>query len=488
VIVALSERLILIEAGLLIPVATPAGFFYSKGAIMSDQIRFILTESDLPRFWYNINADSPIPPAPVLHPGTLQPVTPDFLSVLFPMALIMQEVSTERYIEIPEEVREIYKLWRPTPLIRARRLEKMLDTPAHIYYKHEGVSPVGSHKPNTAIPQAFYNKTSGVKSITTETGAGQWGSALALACSFFNMDLEVYMVKVSYNQKPYRRILMESYGAQVFASPSDRTRYGSSVLAQDPDSPGSLGMAISEAVEVAATSGGKKKYSLGSVLNHVLMHQTVIGEESLMQMDLAGEYPDVVIGCVGGGSNFAGISYPFLRQNLREGKITRLVAVEPLATPSLTKGRYTFDFGDTAQTAPVVKMYTLGHTFVPPPIHAGGLRYHGMAPSLSALCNAGLINAVAVPQLSTFEAGVQFARAEGLLPAPESAHAIRVAIDEAMDAKAKGEKRVILFNLSGHGNFDLSAYQAYFAGKLDDYEYPAEDVQEAMKALPKVQQ
>jgi tryptophan synthase beta chain len=453
---------------------------------MSNPTRFLLNESDLPKFWYNINADMPVPIPPVLNPLTLEPITPDFLAVLFPMALILQEVSVERHIEIPEEVREIYKLYRPTPLLRAHRLEKALDTPAHIYYKHEGLSPVGSHKPNTAIPQAFYNKAEGTKAITTETGAGQWGSALALACNFFDMSLEVYMVKVSYNQKPYRRVLMETYGAQVFASPTDRTQFGRSLLAQDPGNPGSLGIAISEAVEVAATSGGKKKYSLGSVLNHVLMHQTVIGEEALKQMELAGEYPDVVIGCVGGGSNFSGIAYPFLRQNLRQGQRTRLVAVEPTATPSLTKGLYTYDFGDTAMMAPVAKMYTLGHAFVPPPIHAGGLRYHGMAPSLSALYNAGYIQAVAVPQLATFEAAVQFARAEATVPAPESAHAIRVAIDEALDAKAKGEKRVILFNLSGHGNFDMSAYQAYFEGKLQDYEYPAEAVKEAMSTLPKV--
>ena len=354
------------------------------------QTRFLLNESDLPKFWYNVMADSPLPPTPVLRPDTLEPVTPDFLSVLFPMELIMQEISTERYIEIPEEVREIYKLYRPTPLIRAHRLEKALDTPAHIYYKYEGASPAGSHKPNTAIAQAYYNKKAGTKALTTETGAGQWGSALALACSFFELDLEVYMVKISYQQKPYRRIMMETYGSQVFASPTDRTNYGRSVLKADPNSPGSLGIAISEAVEVAATSGGKKKYSLGSVLNHVLMHQTVIGEESLKQMDLADEYPDVVIGCVGGGSNFAGIAYPFLRENLKNGKRTRLVAVEPTATPSLTKGVYAFDYGDTAKIAPIVKMHTLGHGFVPPSIHAGGLRYHGMAPSLSAFFNAGL--------------------------------------------------------------------------------------------------
>ena len=453
---------------------------------MSTQTRFMLNESDLPKFWYNINADSPVPPAPVLHPGTMEPVTPDFLSVLFPMDLILQEVSTERYIEIPEEVREIYRLYRPTPLVRARRLEKALDTPAHIYYKNEGVSPAGSHKPNTAIAQAFYNKIGGTKALTTETGAGQWGSALALACNFFGLELEVYMVKVSYHQKPYRRIMMEAFGAQVYASPTVRTQYGRSVLAQYPQSHGSLGIAISEAVEVAATSGGAKKYSLGSVLNHVLLHQTVIGEEALKQMDLAGEYPDVVIGCVGGGSNFSGIAYPFLRQNLLEGQRTRLLAVEPEATPSLTRGVYTFDYGDTARMAPIVKMHTLGHDFVPAPIHAGGLRYHGMAPSLCALYDAGHIQAVAVPQLATFEAAMQFARSEGILPAPESAHAIRAAIDEALDAKLKGEKRTILFNLSGHGNFDMTAYQAYMAGELQDYAYPAEAIAASLSKLPRV--
>ncbi|MDO9129412.1 MAG: TrpB-like pyridoxal phosphate-dependent enzyme [Anaerolineales bacterium] len=453
---------------------------------MSDQTRFLLNETDLPKYWYNVLADSPVRPAPVLHPATFEPVTPDFLSVLFPMELILQEVSAERYIEIPEPVREIYKLYRPTPLHRARRLEQMLDTPAHIYYKYEGVSPAGSHKPNTAIPQAFYNKAAGTKAMTTETGAGQWGSALALACNFFGLDLEVYMVKVSYQQKPYRRIMMETYGAQVFASPSERTQFGRSVLATDPESPGSLGMAISEAVEVAATSNGKKKYGLGSVLNHVLLHQTVIGEEALKQMDMAGEYPDVVIGCVGGGSNFAGLAYPFLRQNLKDGQRARFLAVEPTATPSLTRGVYTFDYGDTAKMAPIVKMHTLGHSFVPPSIHAGGLRYHGMAPSLSALCDAGYIDAVAVPQVATFEAALTFARAEGILPAPESAHAIRAAIDEALDAKAKGEKRVILFNLSGHGHFDMAAYQAYLRGQLEDYAYPAEAMKEAMKELPQV--
>ncbi|MFC2026278.1 TrpB-like pyridoxal phosphate-dependent enzyme [Chloroflexota bacterium] len=453
---------------------------------MNTQIKFLLNESDLPKRWYNVNADSPVPPTPVLHPQTHEPVTPDFLSVLFPMDLIMQEVSTDQYIDIPEEVQEIYKLWRPTPLMRARRLEKALDTPAHIYFKNEGVSPAGSHKPNTAVAQAYYNKIAGIKSMTTETGAGQWGSALSFACNFFDIDLEVYMVKISYNQKPYRRVMMETYGGQVYASPTDRTAYGRSLLAQDPDSPGSLGIAISEAVEVAATSNGAKKYSLGSVLNHVLTHQSIIGEEALKQMDMAGEYPDVVVGCVGGGSNFAGIAYPFLRQNLREGQRTRLLAVEPTATPTLTKGVYAFDYGDTAMMAPIVKMHTLGHSFVPPPIHAGGLRYHGMAPSICALYDAGYIEALAVPQLATFDAAVKFAQSEGIIPAPETAHAIRAVIDEALDAKEKGEERVILFNLSGHGHFDMSAYQAYLGGKLVDYEYPKEAIEEAMAGLPEV--
>jgi tryptophan synthase beta chain len=453
---------------------------------MSEQTRFLLNESDVPKAWYNVAADSPVGPTPVLHPQTLEPVTPDFLSVLFPMEIILQEISMERYIDIPEEVREIYKLWRPTPLIRACRLEKALGTPAHIYYKNESVSPVGSHKPNTAVPQAFYNKISGTKALTTETGAGQWGSALSMCGNFFGLDIEVYMVKVSYNQKPYRRILMETFGAQVFASPTNRTNYGRAMLAENPDNPGSLGMAISEAVEVAALSEGKKKYSLGSVLNHVLMHQSVIGEEALKQMDMAGEYPDVVIGCVGGGSNFGGLAFPFVGENLRNGRKTRIVAVEPTATPSLTRGKYTFDYGDTAKMAPVVKMHTLGHDFMPAPIHAGGLRYHGMAPAVSALYEAGQIEAVAVPQLATFEAALMFSRAEGLIPAPESAHAIRSAIDEALDAKAKGEKRVILFNLSGHGFFDMSSYQSYLAGQLQDYEYPGEAIEAAMTKLPKV--
>ena len=453
---------------------------------MNTETRFLLNGSDLPRFWYNINADMPGAPAAVLHPQTKEPVTPDFLSVLFPMELILQEISTERYIQIPDEVREIYQLYRPTPLIRARRLEKALGTPAHIYYKNESVSPPGSHKPNTAIAQAFYNKAAGTRALTTETGAGQWGSALSMACNFFDLDLEVYMVKVSYQQKPYRRIYMESFGAQVFPSPTEHTQYGKSVLAENPDSPGSLGIAISEAVEMAAVSGGTKKYSLGSVLNHVLLHQTVIGEEALKQMDMAGEYPDVVIGCVGGGSNFSGIAFPFLRENLMNGRKTRLMAVEPTSTPSLTKGVYAFDYGDTAKMAPIVKMHTLGHDFVPPPIHAGGLRYHGMAPTLCALYDHGLIEAVAVPQLATFEAAFQFSRSEGILPAPESAHAIRAAIYEALDAKEKGEKRVILFNLSGHGYFDMSSYESYLSGKLQDYDYPREAVEAAMATLPQV--
>jgi tryptophan synthase beta chain len=453
---------------------------------MTAQHKFLLDESKLPQAWYNINADLPVPPQPVLHPGTLQPVTPDFLGVLFPMSLILQEISTERWIEIPEPIREVYRLWRPTPMYRAVRLEKLLDTPAHIYYKYEGVSPVGSHKPNTAVAQAWYNKEAGTKALTTETGAGQWGTALAMACNFFGMNLEVYMVKVSYGQKPYRRIIMQNFGATVYASPTDRTQYGRSVLAQDANHPGSLGLAISEAVEAAATSGGAKKYSLGSVLGHVLMHQTVIGIESLQQMEMAGEYPDIVIGCTGGGSNFAGFTYPFLHRNFTEGKRTRVIAVEPASCPSLTKGKYTFDYGDTAAMAPVVKMHTLGHTFIPPGIHAGGLRYHGMSPSVSALVNHGDIEARAVKQLETFEAGVTFARAEGILPAPEANHAVRAAIDEALVCKRDGVKRVIAFNLCGHGHFDMSAYEAYHSGRLEDYEYPQAAVDEAMTHLPQV--
>ncbi len=455
---------------------------------MTEQTKFILDDSRLPKAWYNINADLPTPPAPVLHPGTLEPVTPDFLGVLFPMGLIMQEISTERYIEIPEPVRDVYRMWRPTPFLRAVRLERALDTPAHIYFKYEGVSPVGSHKPNTAVPQAFYNKQEGTKALTTETGAGQWGSALAMACDFFGMELEVYMVKESFHQKPYRRVIMESYGARVFASPSDNTQYGRSLLAGNPDAPGSLGIAISEAVEAAATSGGAKKYSLGSVLNHVLLHQTVIGLEALEQFEMAGEYPDVLVGCTGGGSNFAGFTFPFIHKNLTEGKTTRVIAAEPTASPSLTKGVYTFDYGDTAQMAPIVKMHTLGHTFIPPGIHAGGLRYHGMSPQVSALVNGGHIEARAVRQLDTFKAGLAFLRAEGIIPAPESTHAIAVAIEEALACKASGEKKVIAFNLSGHGHFDMGAYDAYLKGNLEDYEYPAAAVQEALHHLPAVGQ
>lgn len=453
---------------------------------MTEQTHFNLTENDIPKFWYNINADSPCPPAPVLNPTTFQPVTPDDLLPLFPMEVILQEVSTEAYIQIPDEVRELYKLWRPTPLIRAHRLEKALATPAHIYFKYEGTSPSGSHKFNTALAQAFYNKNAGTKALTTETGAGQWGSALAMAAKFFDLALEVYMVKVSYEQKPYRRFLMEAFDAKVFASPTNRTNSGRAILAQDPNSPGSLGIAISEAAEVAAASGGAKKYSLGSVLNHVLLHQTVIGEEALKQMDLAGEYPDVVIGCVGGGSNFGGIAMPFLRENLKHGQRTRLLAVEPTAAPSLTRGVYAFDYGDTAQVAPVMKMKTLGHNFIPPSIHAGGLRYHGMSPILSALYDGGYIEAVAVPQLATFQAALQFAYCEGILPAPESAHAIRAAIDEALEAKARGEKRVILFNLSGHGNFDLTAYDDYRNGRLEDCILSEEDIAGINNRLPQV--
>ncbi len=453
---------------------------------MADNTRFDLPQSEIPTHWYNVQADLPRPLPPVLHPGTKQPIGPADLAPLFPMALIGQEVSQERYIEIPEEVREIYKLWRPTPLLRARRLEKALDTPAHIYYKYEGVSPSGSHKLNTAVPQAYYNKEEGIGGLTTETGAGQWGTALSQACSFFGMECHVYMVKVSYQHKPYRRAIMQAFGASVTPSPSDKTQAGRAILEKDPDSTGSLGIAISEAVEAAATSGGKYKYALGSVLNHVLMHQTVIGQESLKQMELAGEYPDVVIGPTGGGSNFAGISLPFLHQNLTNGKQTRLLGVEPAACPSLTRGKYAYDFGDTAGMTPMVKMYTLGHDFVPAPLHAGGLRYHGMASVICEMYDQGLMEAAAIPQMETFEAAITFARTEGIIPAPEAAHGIAGAIREALDAKEKGEERVILFNLCGHGHFDMSAYDAYFAGELSDYEYPQEAIDAAMANLPEV--
>ncbi|MCU0464151.1 MAG: TrpB-like pyridoxal phosphate-dependent enzyme [Anaerolineae bacterium] len=454
---------------------------------MSDEtVRFDLPQTDIPHQWYNIQADLPRPLPTVLHPGTHQPIGPDDLAPLFPMDLIMQEVSQDRYIDIPDEVREIYKLWRPTPLLRARRLEKALDTPAHIYYKYEGISPSGSHKLNTAVPQAYYNKKAGVQGLTTETGAGQWGTALSQACNFFGLECFVYMVKVSYQQKPYRAAMIRTFGAQVTASPSDTTHAGRGILAQDPNSPGSLGIAISEAVEVAATSGGKYKYALGSVLNHVLTHQTVIGEEALKQMDLAGEYPDVIVAPTGGGSNFAGISLPFIRHNLKDGKRTRILAVEPAACPSLTKGVYAYDFGDTSGMTPLVKMHTLGHTFVPPPFHAGGLRYHGMASIVCELYDQGLIEAQAIPQLETFAAALTFAKAEGIVPAPEAAHGIAGAIREALAAKESGEKRVILINLCGHGHFDMSAYTAYLDGNLNDLEYPDEVFQEALTHLPQI--
>ncbi|MCY3947028.1 MAG: TrpB-like pyridoxal phosphate-dependent enzyme [Anaerolineaceae bacterium] len=449
-------------------------------------LRYDLAQSDIPRQWYNIQADLPRPLPPVLHPGTKQPVGPDDLAPLFPMALIGQEVSQERYLDIPDEVREIYKLWRPTPLLRARRLEKTLDTPAHIYYKYEGVSPSGSHKLNTATAQAWYNKAEGISGLTTETGAGQWGTALAQACNFFDMTCRVYMVRISYEQKPYRRAIMQSFGAEVSSSPGDSTQAGRMILEQDPDSTGSLGIAISEAVEAAATSGGRYKYALGSVLNHVLMHQTVIGQECLQQMALADEYPDVVVGPVGGGSNFAGIALPFLHRNLRDGQSTRLLGVEPAACPSLTRGTYAYDFGDTAGMTPLVKMYTLGHGFVPAPLHAGGLRYHGMASIICELYDQGLMEAQAVPQLETFEAALTFARSEGIIPAPEAAHGIAGAIREAQAAKEAGDERVILFNLCGHGHFDMSAYDAYLGGELTDYEYPQAAIERAMAELPQV--
>src|SRR3954468_6860988 len=403
--------------------------------------KIVLDEDDIPTHWYNVVSDLPHPPMPVLHPGTGQPVGPADLAPLFPMALIGQEVSQEPRIEIPDEVRDIYRLWRPTPLFRARRLEKLLDTSAHIYYKYEGVSPAGSHKPNTAVAQAYYNKVDGIRRLTTETGAGQWGSALAFACALFGLECTVYMVAASYHQKPYRRSMIQTYGAEVFASPSGKTQSGKKVLEQNPESPGSLGIAISEAVEDAATHDDAH-YSLGSVLNHVLLHQTVIGQEAMKQLEIAGEYPDVVIGCVGGGSNFAGISFPFIGERLKHGKQTRFVAAEPLACPTLTKGVYTYDLGDTVGLTPLVKMHTLGHTFVPPAIHAGGLRYHGDAPLVGQLVNDGTIEAVAHPQTRVFEAAVQFARTEGIMPAPESAHAIRSAVDEALAAKEAGEPRV----------------------------------------------
>ncbi len=449
------------------------------------QTKFVLGEDRIPTHWYNIIPDMPGPLAPVIHPGTLKPVTPNDLLPLFPMSLIEQEMSPERWIAIPEPIREIYRLWRPSPLFRAARLEKALGTPARIYYKYEGVSPAGSHKPNTAVPQAYYNKLAGTKRIATETGAGQWGTSMALAAKMFGLACTVYMVKVSFTQKPYRKSMMQLWGANVLASPSDKTNAGRSILAQDPNSSGSLGIAISEAVEDAATHEDTK-YSLGSVLNHVCMHQTVIGLEAKEQLKLAGEgLPDVVIGCHGGGSNFAGISFPFVAEKLA-GKQLRALAVEPSSCPTLTKGVYEFDYGDTTKLGPIAKMYTLGHDFMPPGIHAGGLRYHGASPLVSQLVHAGVVEARAVGQVGCFEAAVQFAQTEAIIPAPESSHAIRAAIDEALKAKEEGKERVILFNLSGHGHVDMAAYDAYFAGALEDYAYPGELVQEALSRLPKV--
>jgi len=451
-----------------------------------DYTKTFLNEKEMPTQWYNIQADLPSPLPPVLHPGTGGPIGPQDLAPLFPMELIKQEVSQDRFIEIPEEVQRIYQLWRPTPLYRARRLEKMLDTPARIYYKWEGVSPAGSHKPNTAVAQAYYNKQQGVKMITTETGAGQWGSALAMGCMFFGLECRVYMVKVSYFQKPYRKVMMETWGARVTPSPSTETKAGRDALAKDPNSPGSLGLAISEAVEVAA-SREDAKYSLGSVLNHVLLHQTVIGEEAKKQFEKIGDYPDILVGCIGGGSSFSGFTFPFVQDKLTGKKPKlRVIAVEPLACPSLTKGVYAYDYGDTAGMAPIVKMYTLGHSFIPAPIHAGGLRYHGMAPLVCYLYDTKVIECQAVHQIPVFDAAVQFSQAEGVIPAPEAAHAIRVVLDEALKCKESGEKKVIAFNLTGHGHFDLKAYEDYFAGKLQDYEYPQEKVLEALKDLPKV--
>jgi tryptophan synthase beta chain len=448
--------------------------------------KIILKDSEIPKAWYNIIADMPNPPAPVLHPGTGKPVTPDDLLPLFPMALIEQEVSSQRFIPIPEEVLKIYALWRPSPLYRAKRLEAAIGTRSRIYYKYEGVSPAGSHKPNTSIPQAYYNKMAGRKRIATETGAGQWGSALALGASFFGLEAKVYMVKVSYRQKPYRRMLMETYGAKVVPSPSEDTRSGRQILADAPDSPGSLGIAISEAVEDAATREDTS-YALGSVLNHVLLHQTVIGLECQEQMKIAGDYPDVVIACCGGGSNLAGIGFPFLRDKIAGSKNPRVVAVEPASCPTLTKGTYAYDFGDTARLTPLVKMYTLGHDFVPAGIHAGGLRYHGDSPLVSQLHHEGLIEAQAYPQTVVFKSAVAFARAEGILPAPESSHAIHGAIVEATKADEEGREKAILFNLSGHGFFDLSAYDDFLGGRLVDHEHPESEIREALGRLPKVE-
>ena len=454
----------------------------------SSPTQYPLDASKMPRFWYNIAADLPSPPPPVLHPGTQQPIGPADLAPLFPMALIAQEVSTEREIEIPEPVREVFKLWRPAPLFRAHRLERALGTPAKIYYKYEGVSPAGSHKPNTAVPQAWFNAQAGIKKLTTETGAGQWGSSLAFAGNLFGIDVTVFQVRVSYDQKPYRRALMETFGARCIASPSNETNYGRTVLASRPDHPGSLGIAISEAVEIAATHDDTK-YALGSVLNHVLLHQTIIGQEAMLQLEMAGDDPDVIVGCTGGGSNFAGIAFPFIGQQLRGGgktKQRRIVAVEPAACPSLTRGKYAYDFGDTGHMTPLTKMHTLGSTFPPPGFHAGGLRYHGMAPMVSHLKELGLLEATAYHQVACFEAGVLFARAEGIVPAPEANHAVKGAIVEALRCKAEGKSETILFNLCGHGHFDMAAYSSYFAGNLTDQSYSEEELAMALSGLPSV--
>jgi tryptophan synthase beta chain len=448
------------------------------------ETKILLTEKEMPTQWYNIQADLPEPMPPLRHPGTKEPTR--LPPPLFAEELNTQEFSTERYIEIPDEVQDIYKLWRPTPLFRAHRLEKALDTPANIYYKYEGVSPAGSHKLNTAVAQAYYNKKEGIKRLTTETGAGQWGSALSMGCQFFGLELKVYMVKVSYYQKPYRRILMETFGAKVVPSPSGDTEIGRKILADDPDSTGSLGIAISEAIE-SAFGDDEAHYSLGSVVNHVLLHQTVVGQEAMMQLEKAGAYPDIIIGCIGGGSNFAGVFLPFVKDKISGKKPNlQIINVEPQACPTVTKGPYTWDFGDVAGMAPICLMNTLGHSFVPPPVHAGGLRYHGMAPIICHLHKLGFIEARAVYQIPTFEAAVQFARTEGIVPAPEPAHAIRVVIDEALKCKQSGEKKNILLALSGHGHFDLGAYEKYLSGELEDYEYPAHKVEEALKELPEV--
>ncbi len=443
-----------------------------------------LDEGDLPQEWYNIQPDLPRPLPPYLHPATGQPVKPQDLAAIFPMALIEQEVSRERWIAIPDEVRRIYRLWRPTPLRRARRLEAALKTPARIYYKNESVSPPGSHKPNTAVAQAYYNKVEGIRRLATETGAGQWGSALALACNFFGLECTVYMVKVSYHQKPYRRSLMQIWGATVHPSPSDRTEAGRQILAKDPETSGSLGIAISEAVEDAATHGDTN-YALGSVLNHVLLHQTVVGLETKKQLALAGEEPDILIGCVGGGSNFAGFVFPFVPEKLK-GKEMRFLGVEPTACPTLTRGAYAYDFGDTTGLTPLMLMYTLGHSFVPPGIHAGGLRYHGDAPLLCLLVHEKIIEARAYPQNPVFDAARLFARTEGVVPAPETAHAIKAAVDEAVRCRETGEEKCIVFNYSGHGHFDLAAYDAYLEGRLEDLEYPEEVLRKALEELPRV--